>query len=225
MTVSVLFFDVGGVLLSNGWDRVSRRHCIGAFGLDWEEFQDRHEFVSESFETGSMTLDDYLDRTVFYRARSFSRQEFIEGMYAESYAIPGTLEFVSTLKGRYLLCTLNNESRELNQYRTVRSQGRLRSVLDVVVRRREEAPSGDLPTRSRHHPQGARRGRVHRRPTAESGRSEGTRHPYDRVRWCRTARVLAGGTWSRVGPARREHAPAVIPSYDSSARTGATRFT
>jgi putative hydrolase of the HAD superfamily len=131
MTVSVLFFDVGGVLLSNGWDRVSRRHCVEAFGLDWEEFQDRHEFVSESFETGTMTLDDYLDRTVFYRARSFSRQEFIEGMYAESYAIPGTLEFVSTLKGRYLLCTLNNESRELNQYRIGRFG--LRDVFDLFL--------------------------------------------------------------------------------------------
>jgi putative hydrolase of the HAD superfamily len=120
MTVSVLFFDIGGVVLSNGWDRVSRRHCIETFGLDWEEFQDRHEFVSESFETGSMTLDDYLDRTVFYRTRSFSRQEFVEGMYAESHAIPGTLEFISTLKSRYLLSTLNNESRELNQYRIAR---------------------------------------------------------------------------------------------------------
>jgi putative hydrolase of the HAD superfamily len=120
MSVSVLFFDIGGVVLSNGWDRVSRRHCIETFGLDWEEFQDRHEFVSESFETGSMTLDDYLDRTVFYRTRSFSRQEFVEGMYAESHAIPGTLEFISTLKSRYLLSTLNNESRELNQYRIAR---------------------------------------------------------------------------------------------------------
>lgn len=117
MSVSVLFFDVGGVLLSNAWDRVSRRHCVESFGLDWEEFQDRHEFVSESFETGTMTLDDYLDRTVFYRPRGFSRQEFVEGMYAESHAIPGTMDFVSTLKGRYLLSTLNNESRELNQYR------------------------------------------------------------------------------------------------------------
>jgi len=129
--VSALFFDVGGVLLSNGWDRVSRHHCIEAFGLDWEEFQDRHEFVSESFETGAMTLDDYLDRTVFYRPRSFSRREFREGMYAESHAIPGTLEFVSTLKGRYLLCTLNNESRELNHYRIGRFG--LRDVFDLFL--------------------------------------------------------------------------------------------
>ena len=117
MTISILFFDVGGVLLSNAWDRPARRHCVASFGLDWEEFQDRHEFVSESFENGTMSLDDYLDRTVFYRSRGFSRQQFVEGMYAESRAIPETIDFVSTLKGRYLLSTLNNESRELNQYR------------------------------------------------------------------------------------------------------------
>jgi putative hydrolase of the HAD superfamily len=131
MAISVLFFDVGGVLLSNGWDRVSRRHCIETFGLDWEEFQDRHEFVSESFETGAMTLDDYLDRTVFYRARSFSRQAFMDGMYSESQPIPGTLEFVSALKGRYLLSTLNNESRELNEFRIGRFG--LREIFDLFV--------------------------------------------------------------------------------------------
>ena len=131
MAISVLFFDVGGVLLSYGWDRVSRRHCIETFGLDWEEFQDRHEFVSESFETGAMTLDDYLDRTVFYRARSFSRQAFMDGMYSESQPIPGTLEFVSALKGRYLLSTLNNESRELNEFRIGRFG--LREIFDLFV--------------------------------------------------------------------------------------------
>ena len=118
--ITALFFDVGGVILSNGWDRRSRRHCTATFGLDWEEFQDRHEFVSEAFETGEMTLDDYLDRTIFYRTRSFSRSEFIEGMYGESRELPDTLEFVSSLKGEYLLATLNNESRELSDYRIER---------------------------------------------------------------------------------------------------------
>jgi putative hydrolase of the HAD superfamily len=129
--ITALFFDVGGVLLSNGWDRRSRRHCIETFGLDWEEFQDRHEFVSEAFETGKMTLDDYLDRTVFYRARDFSRKEFVDGMYEESHRLSGTLEFVSSLRGRYLLATLNNESRELSDYRI--EQFGLRKVFDVFL--------------------------------------------------------------------------------------------
>jgi putative hydrolase of the HAD superfamily len=129
--ISVLFFDVGGVVLSNGWDRGSRRRCIGHFGLDWEEFQDRHEFVSEAFETGAMTLDDYLDRTVFYRARPFTKEEFEERMYAESHALPGTRELLAPLKGSYLLSTLNNESRELNEYR-IKTFG-LRDIFDVFI--------------------------------------------------------------------------------------------
>lgn len=115
--ITTLFFDVGGVLLTNGWDRVSRRHCVESFGLDWDEFQDRHEFVADAFETGHLVIDEYLDRTVFYRERSFTRQAFIAGMQAESQALPGALEYVSGLSDRYLLATLNNESKALNEYR------------------------------------------------------------------------------------------------------------
>jgi putative hydrolase of the HAD superfamily len=117
--VTTLFFDLGGVLLTNGWDRHSRRHCVESFGLDFEEFRDRHEFVSDAFETGRMTIDEYLDRTVFYRTRDFTRDSFREGMVAESKPYPEALAVVEELaaSGRYLLATLNNESRELNQAR------------------------------------------------------------------------------------------------------------
>ncbi len=117
--ITTLFFDVGGVLGSNGWDRHARRHCVESFGLDWEEYQDRHEFVANAFETGEMTIDQYLDRTVFYRERRFGRDEFIEAMKAESQPDPGALALVGALArtGRYLLATLNNESRELNRHR------------------------------------------------------------------------------------------------------------
>ncbi|GBD84555.1 pyrimidine 5'-nucleotidase YjjG [bacterium BMS3Abin02] len=115
--ITTLFFDVGGVLLTNGWDRRSRLHCVESFGLDWEEFRDRHEFVADAFETGRITIDEYLDRTVFYRDRTFSREAFIAGMQAESKPVPGALEFVSGLSDTYLLATLNNESKELNEYR------------------------------------------------------------------------------------------------------------
>ncbi|HZJ48239.1 MAG TPA: HAD-IA family hydrolase [Acidimicrobiia bacterium] len=115
--VTTLFFDIGGVLLTNAWDRRSRHHCVDSFGLDWEEFQDRHEFVADAFETGHLTIDEYLGRTVFYRDRPFSRAAFIEAMHAESKPLQGGLEFVSNLSDRYLLATLNNESKELNEYR------------------------------------------------------------------------------------------------------------
>ena len=117
--IKVLFFDVGGVLLTNGWDRHSRRRACELFGLDWEEFQDRHDFVALAFETGNLTISEYLDRTVFYRDRDFSDAEFIEFMKAQSVAMPESLAVARELAGagKHLLATLNNESRELNDYR------------------------------------------------------------------------------------------------------------
>lgn len=120
--VTTVFFDLGGVLLTNGWDRNSRRHCVESFGLDFEEFRDRHEFVADAFETGRMTIDEYLERTVFYRERDFTIEAFREGMMAESRPFPDALAVVGDLAatGDYLLATLNNESRELNQARIER---------------------------------------------------------------------------------------------------------
>jgi len=117
--ITTLFFDLGGVLLTNGWDRTSRRDCVESFGLDYAEFADRHEFVVDAFETGRMTIDEYLDRTVFYRDRNFTREAFLAGMVAESRSFPDALAVVDTLasSGRYLMATLNNESVELNQAR------------------------------------------------------------------------------------------------------------
>jgi putative hydrolase of the HAD superfamily len=117
--ITALFFDVGGVLATNGWDRQARRTCVESFGLDWDEYQDRHEFVADAFETGAMTIDTYLDRTVFYRDRDFTRSSFIDAMKGESIADPEALDLVDRLAntGNYLLATLNNESRELNAHR------------------------------------------------------------------------------------------------------------
>ena len=74
--ITTLFWDVGGVLLTNGWDRAARRRAAEQFHLDWEEFEDRHDLVVTDFEKGRLTLDEYLQRTVFYRSRSFSQDDF-----------------------------------------------------------------------------------------------------------------------------------------------------
>ena len=117
--VTTLFFDLGGVVLTNGWDRAQRREAVEVFDLDWEEFSDRHDMVSADFETGGLSLDDYLDRTVFYRARPFTRRSFTDHMRAQSMALPGMLDLLERLAetGRYFLATLNNESAELNRFR------------------------------------------------------------------------------------------------------------
>ena len=117
--IRALFWDVGGVLLTNAWDRSERMRALEQFGLEEEEFHDRHEMVVSSFERGKITLEEYLNRTVFYRERRFSRDEFRDFMFSLSQPLPGALEFARALadSGKYFMGTINNESRELNYYR------------------------------------------------------------------------------------------------------------
>lgn len=117
--ITTLFWDVGGVVLSNGWDRDAREAACRRFGLDDQDFEERHERAAEAFETGRMTLNAYLDATVFYRPRSFSREEFSAFLFAQSGHNDGTLTALGEIAAtrRYLLATLNNESTELNLHR------------------------------------------------------------------------------------------------------------
>jgi putative hydrolase of the HAD superfamily len=117
--VTALFWDVGGVILSNGWDRAARGEAAKKFGLDWEELQDRHELASPAFETGKISLDTYLERIVFYRKRAFTREEFTEFMFAQSQEYPASRAVLSGVAaaGKYLLATINNEPLELNERR------------------------------------------------------------------------------------------------------------
>jgi len=117
--ISALFWDVGGVLLTNAWDRKQREAALAQFNLDGTEFQDRHEMVVSSFERGKITLDEYLDRTIFYRPRTFTKEQFCREMYSLSQPNPDVLDLAKKLakSGRYQMATINNESRELNHYR------------------------------------------------------------------------------------------------------------
>lgn len=112
-----LFWDVGGVLLTNAWDHDERNLAIERFLLDKPEFETRHKKLVPAFEEGRLTLDEYLDQTVFYQPRSFTAEDFKRFMFSLSKPIPETLEVARSLSGKYLMATINNESRELNQYR------------------------------------------------------------------------------------------------------------
>ena len=118
-TIRAVFWDVGGVLLTNAWDRSERTAALEHFHLDQDEFHDRHEMVVSSFERGKITLDEYIDRTVFYRTRPFPREEFRDYMFSLSQPFPEVLKFAQALadSGKYFMGTINNESRELNYYR------------------------------------------------------------------------------------------------------------
>jgi putative hydrolase of the HAD superfamily len=119
MPITTLFLDVGGVLLTNGWDHLARRRAAKHFKLDWADMEDRHRLMFETHEQGKLTFDEYLSRLIFYRKRPFTRAQFRHFMFAQSKPYPEMLELAARLKIRYRLkiAVVSNESREINAHR------------------------------------------------------------------------------------------------------------
>jgi len=117
--ITVLFLDVGGVLLTNGWDHQARKRAATIFKLEWSEMEDRHHLNFSTYEEGNLTLEEYLSRVVFYQKRSFTEIQFQRFMFAQSKSYPEMIKHVAQLKVRYGLkiAVVNNEGRELNLYR------------------------------------------------------------------------------------------------------------
>ena len=117
--ITTLFWDIGGVVLTNGWDRNSRKEAGEAFHLDWDDFQDRHELSFPAFDAGQLSLNDYLERTLFYRPRKFTREEFTAFMFSQSKEFPAVRAILDqcVAANRYFVGAINNEPLELNQYR------------------------------------------------------------------------------------------------------------
>ncbi len=133
MTISTLFLDIGGVLLTNGWDRKARRLATETFGLNYEEMNERHHLTFDTYEVGKLTLDEYLDRIVFYEERSFTRDTFRTFLFDQSRALPDMIELVTGLKAHHGLkvAAVSNEGRELNEYR-IRTFG-LGRIFDFFI--------------------------------------------------------------------------------------------
>jgi putative hydrolase of the HAD superfamily len=114
-----VFFDIGGVLGTNGWDREQRQRALQKFAIEDDDFEHRHHQVVSEFETGAMSLEEYLDVTVFYTPRLFSREDFELYMLSLSEPNPYTVEIAKRVAsaGRVRLMTMNNESATLNLYR------------------------------------------------------------------------------------------------------------
>jgi putative hydrolase of the HAD superfamily len=117
--ITTLFWDIGGVIMTNGWDTKARRRAAEVFHLDWEEFQDRHELSFPAFDSGLIGVDEYLNRTLFYRPRAFTREEFIAFMFAQSKEYPESRAVLDKLarQEKYFIGSINNEPLELNEYR------------------------------------------------------------------------------------------------------------
>jgi putative hydrolase of the HAD superfamily len=117
--IKALFTDVGGVLLTNGWDGGARKRAAEQFHLDLAEMDQRHHLTFDTYEIGKLSLDDYLDRIVFYEPRSFSRDDFKTFVFAQSQPYPDMIELVRQTKARNALklAVVSNEGRELTEYR------------------------------------------------------------------------------------------------------------
>ncbi len=118
--VSTILWDIGGVLLTNGWDRQQRDAAIARFGLDPADFDRRHAAIDQAWERDEIGVDEYLRQTVFFEPRTFTPAEFIEAMRAQSALLPdsgvGILRQLSASQ-QYVLATVNNEARALNEFR------------------------------------------------------------------------------------------------------------
>jgi putative hydrolase of the HAD superfamily len=117
--VTCVFLDVGGVLLTDGWDRHARRRAAINFGLELSEMEERHHLVFETFEEGKLTLEEYLGCVVFHHKRPFTRAQFRRFMFEQSKPYPDMIELAAQLKFRHGLkiAVVSNETRELNEYR------------------------------------------------------------------------------------------------------------
>jgi len=128
-----LFVDIGGVLLTDGWDQRARRRAAKSFKLSWTEFQERHALVFDTYEEGKLTLEEYLDHAVFHQKRAFTRAQFRRFMFAQSKPYPRMIDLVGRLRVELGLkiAVVSNEARELNAHR-IRTF-HLSDVVDVFV--------------------------------------------------------------------------------------------
>jgi putative hydrolase of the HAD superfamily len=119
LPIRTLFVDVGGVLLTNGWDHLARKIAAKHFKLNWANMDERHRLVFETHEEGLLTFEEYLGWVVFYEKRAFTRSQFRDFMFAQSNPYPRMIELITRLKARYGLkiIVVSNESREVNAYR------------------------------------------------------------------------------------------------------------
>lgn len=131
--INTLFLDLGGVLLTNGWDSEARNKAAKAFDLDVVELTERHNMIFYIYEQGNLTLDEYLDKVIFYKERHFKHDDFRSFMVAQSQPHSKMMKLFSQLKAKYglKLVALSNEGRELAEYR-IKTYG-LNEIIDFFV--------------------------------------------------------------------------------------------
>lgn len=131
--ITTLFLDIGGVLLTNGWDHTMRQRAAEVFDLNYEEMNERHHLTFDTYEEGKLSLDDYLQRVVFFSARPFTPEKFRRFMFAQSRPFPDMIRLIQELKQQHPLkiAAVSNEGRELTEYRI--RQFELKPIIDFFI--------------------------------------------------------------------------------------------
>ncbi|MBA3723005.1 MAG: HAD family phosphatase [Parachlamydiaceae bacterium] len=132
-TITTIFLDVGGVILTNGWDHLMRKQAAEKFHFNLDEFNERHGLAFVAFEEGKITLDEYLNLSIFYKKRDFSIDQFKEFMYAQSKPFPEMIALIKSIKKQYGLkvFAVSNEGKELMLHRI--NSFKLREFVDAFV--------------------------------------------------------------------------------------------
>lgn len=125
MQIRAIYWDIGGVLLTNGWDHEERARVLEQFAIPRDEYEARHPDANDRWERGELSDDEFLKQTVFFKERSFTPAEFIQAVRAQSKWLPGGAKnVIATLRqshspanGGLKMAMLNNESGSLNDYR------------------------------------------------------------------------------------------------------------
>lgn len=131
--ITHLFTDLGGVLLTNGWDRGLRKVVAAHFGVDPAEMDERHHLTYDTYEAGKISLSEYLRRVIFWEPRPFTEQQVVDFMLAQARCFPEMIELVKRVKERNRLkvAVVSNEGRELTADR-IRRFG-LREFVDFFI--------------------------------------------------------------------------------------------
>jgi putative hydrolase of the HAD superfamily len=119
LPITTLFVDIGGVLLTDGWVQKYRSLAAKTFDLNFKEMEIRHYLNFNTYESGKLSIDEYLRRVVFYEGRRFSLNVFKKFMFSQSKPYPQMINLIAQLKAKYGLkiVVVSNEARELNAYR------------------------------------------------------------------------------------------------------------
>ena len=135
-SIRTIFWDIGGVVLTNGWDKGQRSRVLSRLGVNLEAYEEVHERANYYWERGLMTAKEFFAQTVLQANPhlDLTFETLWPQVCAESKVLHAEcLDMLSELKeqGSYRLATLNNESRELNEYRL--DAFKLRSLFDYFI--------------------------------------------------------------------------------------------